>query len=66
MFHYISSTSIHSVPTNAILVNGSRFNAKQLSDVDKLKGGDILTLKNIKAVGADGKVRSLGLIQIQI
>ena len=50
----------------SVNVNGSRFNAKQLSDIDKLVGGDILTLKNIKAVGPDGKVRSLGLIQIQI
>lgn len=50
----------------SVNVNGSRFNAKQLSDIDKLEGGDILTLKNIKAVGPDGKVRSLGLIQIQI
>ncbi|MBK5246953.1 MAG: gliding motility protein GldM [Peptostreptococcaceae bacterium] len=50
----------------SVNVNGSRFNAKQLSDIDKLEGGDILTLKNIKAVGPDGKVRILGLIQIQI
>lgn len=50
----------------SVNVNGSRFSGKQLSDIDKLEGGDILTLKNIKAVGPDGKVRSLGLIQIQI
>lgn len=46
--------------------NGSHFNARQLSDIEKLKVGDILTLKNIKASGPDGKERSLGLIQIQI
>ncbi|MBK5247442.1 MAG: gliding motility protein GldM [Peptostreptococcaceae bacterium] len=46
--------------------NGSHFNARQLSDIEKLKVGDILTLKNIKAAGSDGKVRSLGLIQIEI
>ncbi len=45
---------------------GSHLNAKQLSDIEKLKVGDILTIKNIKASGSDGKVRSLGLIQIQI
>lgn len=45
---------------------GPRLNGKMLSDIDKLEGGDILTLKNIKAVGPDGKVRNLGLIQIQI
>jgi gliding motility-associated protein GldM len=50
----------------SVNANGSHFNAKQLSDIDKLESGGILTLKNIKAVGPDGKVRSLGLIQIQI
>ena len=47
-------------------VNGSHFNSKQLDDINRLEGGDILTLKNIKALGPDGKYRSLGLIQIQI
>lgn len=47
-------------------VNGSHFSSEQLADIDKLEGGEILTLKNIKAVGPDGKYRSLGLIQIQI
>ena len=50
----------------SVNVVGSRFNARQLGDIDKLEGGDIVTLKNIKAVGPDGKVRSLGLIQITI
>ena len=50
----------------SVNVNGSRFSAKQLSDIDKLKDGDVFTLKNIKAVGPDGKVRTLGLIQIQL
>jgi gliding motility-associated protein GldM len=50
----------------SVNVNGSRFNARQLSDIEKLEGGEVLTLKNIKAVGPDGKVRSLGMIQIQI
>ena len=46
--------------------SGSKFNARQLSDIEKLEGGDLLTIKNIKAVGPDGKIRNLGLIQIQI
>lgn len=50
----------------SVNVVGSRFNARQLGDIDKLEGGEIVTLKNIKAVGPDGKVRSLGLIQITI
>ena len=50
----------------SVNATGSSFNAKQLSDIDKLAAGDILTLKNIKAIGPDGKIRSLGLIQIEI
>jgi gliding motility-associated protein GldM len=50
----------------SVNTTGSKFNNRMLSDIDKLEGGDILTLKNIKAVGPDGKVRSLGLIQVQI
>ncbi|MFA6581527.1 MAG: gliding motility protein GldM [Paludibacter sp.] len=46
--------------------NGSHFSREQLADINQMEGGDILTLKNIKAVGPDGKYRSLGLIQIQI
>ena len=46
--------------------SGPRFNAKQLGYIEKLEGGDFLILKNIKAVGLDGKVRSLGSINIEI
>lgn len=50
----------------SVNASGSRFSGRMLSDIDKLEGGDLLTLKNIKAVGPDGKSRSLSMIQIQI
>ena len=50
----------------SVNTTGSKLNSRMLSDIDKLEGGDILTLKNIKAVGPDGKQRSLGLVQVQI
>ncbi len=45
---------------------GHKLNSRMLSDIERLEGGDIITFKNIKAVGPDGKVRSPGLIQINI
>jgi hypothetical protein len=53
-------------PIGSVSTSGSRLSARMLSDIDKLEGGDLITFKNIKAVGPDGKVRSLGLIQVQI
>jgi len=50
----------------SVNTSGAHFNGKMLSDIDKLEGGDYVTLKNIKAVGPDGKVRSLSMIQVQI
>ena len=50
----------------SVASNNSRFTSRMLSDIDKLEGGEMLTLKNIKAIGPDGKVRTLNLIQIQI
>lgn len=46
--------------------NGSKLSSRQISDIERLEGGDIITFKNIKAVGPDGKVRSPGLIQVTI
>lgn len=40
--------------------------SKQKSDIDELEGGDFITFKNIKAVGPDGKSRSLGVIQVEL
>lgn len=45
---------------------GNKLNARMLSDIERLEGGDIVTFKNIKAVGPDGKVRSPGIVQINI
>lgn len=46
--------------------NSSQLNAAQRDDLKRLEGGDIITFKNIKAVGPDGKARSLGVIQVEI
>lgn len=46
--------------------NSSQLNAAQKEDIKELEGGDIITFKNIKAVGPDGKSRSLGVIQVEI
>jgi hypothetical protein len=50
----------------SVETSGSRLSNRQLSDIERLEGGDYITFKNIKAVGPDGKVRNLGLIQVQI
>lgn len=50
----------------SVNATGSRLNDEQLSDIDKLESGGVFTLKNIKALGPDGKVRTLGLIQIKV
>jgi len=61
----ITSFTVHTIFGTAASSN-SEFNSRQLSLMTDLEGGDVVTLKNIKAVGPDGKVRSLGLIQIEI
>lgn len=50
-------------PVNA---TGSQLNARQLSDIQKLEGGDQVVFRNIKAVGPDGRTRSLGGIIVQL
>lgn len=45
---------------------GSNFSQRQLESIDNLEGGDILIIKNIKAVGPDGKERTLTPITIEI
>ncbi|VBB46819.1 Gliding motility-associated protein GldM [uncultured Paludibacter sp.] len=50
-----------SIPTS-----GSRFNSRQLDLINELEGGDDVFIKNIRAVGPDGKERKLGTISIQL
>lgn len=45
---------------------GSKFNARQMGDIEKLESGDLVTIRNIKAVGPDGKLRSLSSIQVSL
>ena len=52
--------------STSISVTGNKFNGRVLSEIDKLEGGDVITIKNIKAVGPDGKIRTLSPILIQI
>jgi len=63
-FNVISFTMVSIF--GSVSTNGVKLTSRMLNDIDKLEGGDLLTFKNIKAVGPDGKVRSLGLIQVQI
>ncbi len=63
-FNVVSFTMV--TPFGVVDASGSKFTARQLSDIDKLEGGDLLTIRNIKAVGPDGKHRSLPPVQVQI
>ncbi|MDD3323033.1 MAG: gliding motility protein GldM [Paludibacter sp.] len=47
-------------------VRSSKFSSRMKSYINNLEGGDYLIIKNIKAVGPDGKTRTLSPIQIQI
>ncbi len=46
--------------------NSGQLTTRHKSDIDQLEGGDVVTFKNIQAVGPDGKQRSLGVIQVEI
>ena len=46
--------------------SSGQLSAKQKSDQEELEGGDIITFKNIKTVGPDGKTRGLGVIQVEL
>lgn len=46
--------------------NSGQLTSRHRTDIDQLEGGDIVTFKNIQAVGPDGKQRSLGVIQVEI
>lgn len=50
----------------SVNADGSRLTKRQLTDIDRLERNDIITFKNIKAKGPDGKVRSLGLLQVDV
>lgn len=63
-FNVVSFTMV--APHGSEDTRGSKFNAKMRTYINNLEGGDYLIIKNIKAVGPDGKTRSLSPIQIQI
>jgi gliding motility-associated protein GldM len=46
--------------------NGSSLTSAQLADIDKMEGGEQVAFTDIKAVGPDGKVRSLPPVVIEI
>ncbi len=45
---------------------GNKLTQRQLEDINRLERGDFITFRNIKAKGPDGKVRTLGLLQVDI
>lgn len=46
--------------------NSGELNARQTQQLEQLEGGDFIHLKNIKAVGPDGKTRSLNPITVEL
>lgn len=61
----VTSFSIKTV-FGTVSSDGSKFSSRQIKDIQKLESGDLLTIRNIKAVGPDGKPRSLSSIQISL
>ncbi len=45
---------------------GNKLTKRQLDDINRLERGDLITFRNIKAKGPDGKIRTLGLLQVEI
>ncbi|NDV46347.1 gliding motility protein GldM [Paludibacter sp. 221] len=45
---------------------GSTLTKRQLDDINRLERNDLITFRNIKAKGPDGKIRSLPPIQIEL
>ena len=45
---------------------GSKLTRRQLDDINRLERNDVITFKNIKAKGPDGKIRSLSLLQVDV
>ena len=62
----VTSFLMHSQPIGATSSSSGQLTGRQKSDLDQLEGGDIITFKNIKAVGPDGTTRSLGVIQVEL
>jgi len=46
--------------------HSGKLTGEQLSQIDRLRAGDIITFRAIKAVGADGKTRSLNVVSISL
>lgn len=50
-----------------VITNSSgELNSRQTAQLEQLEGGDFIHLKNIKAVGPDGKTRSLNPITVEL
>lgn len=45
---------------------GGKLTKRQLDDIARLERGSAVTFRNIKAKGPDGKIRSLGLLQVEL
>lgn len=61
----VTSFTLSALGTS-IPVSGNRFNSRQLGLIEELEGGDDVFIKNIVAVGPDGRPRKLGTISIQL
>lgn len=63
-FNVVSFTMV--TVFGSVPASGSHFNSRQLSDIDQLEGGDMLIIKNIVAIGPDGRRRPLTPVTIQL